>query len=73
MERTRKGRNVELRITRSGVEYMQASSVLDSERVAQLLAAVPAARRDDAVRGIELLATAARRLMTKRRPFVLTK
>jgi DNA-binding MarR family transcriptional regulator len=67
VERTRKGRKVELRITAAGIALMQASSVLDSERVAEMLAAVPAAKRADAVRGIELLADAARRLMTTRR------
>src|ERR1700689_1392941 len=65
--RTRVGRKVELRITRAGVEHMQASSVLDADRVAALIAAVSARHRDEAVRGIELLAKAARSLMSKRR------
>lgn len=64
VERTRKGRKVELRITKAGIELMQASSVLDTERVAQMIEAVPAAKRAAAVHGIELLADAARRLMT---------
>ena len=67
VERTRKGRKVELRITAAGIEHMQAGSVLDSDRLAALVAALPAARRDEAVRGIELLAKAARSLVTKRR------
>ena len=64
VERTRRGRKVELRITPAGIALMQQSSVLDTERVTALLEAVPAAKRADAVRGIELLADAARRLMT---------
>ena len=67
VERTRRGRKVELRITAAGIAQMQATSVLDSERVAALIAAVPAAKRAEAVRGIELLADAARRLMTDAR------
>ena len=66
VERTRRGRKVELRITSQGIALMQSSSVLDTARVAALLAAVPAKRRADAVRGLELLATAARRLMATR-------
>ena len=66
VERTRRGRTVELRITAQGVALMQATSVLDAGRVATLLAAVPARRRAEAVRGIELLAEAARRVMTNR-------
>jgi DNA-binding MarR family transcriptional regulator len=62
-ERTRRGRRVELRITRAGVALMQASSVLDAARVEAMLAAVPARERAAAVRGIELLAAAARRVM----------
>lgn len=64
VERTRKGRKVELRITQAGIALMQASSVLDTERVAAMIEAVPAAERAAAVRGIELLADAARRLVT---------
>jgi DNA-binding MarR family transcriptional regulator len=65
VERTRCGRRVELRITPAGVALMQASSVLDSERVEAMIAGVPPRDRAAAVRGIELLATAARR-MSKR-------
>ena len=64
VERTRRGRKVELRITPAGIEHMQSTSVLDTERVAAMIEAVPAAKRAEAVRGIELLADAARRLMT---------
>jgi DNA-binding MarR family transcriptional regulator len=66
VERTRRGRKVELRITPAGVSLMQSSSVLDTSRVAAMIAAVPARKRAEAVRGLELLATAARRLMTNR-------
>jgi DNA-binding MarR family transcriptional regulator len=71
VERTRKGRKVELRITPAGIALMQAASVLDTDRVAAMIAAVPAAQRAAAIRGIELLADAARRLMAP--SFVLTK
>ena len=66
VERTRKGRKVDLRITPAGVEVMQASSVLDATRVAAMIAAVPARHRQAAVRGLELLAVAARQLVTSR-------
>ncbi len=66
-ERRRKGRTVDLRITRAGIAYMQAGSVLDAERVAAMIAAVPARQRAAAVRGIELLAQAARDIMVTRR------
>ncbi len=64
--RTRKGRTVQLTITPDGIAYMQASSVLDAERVAAMVAAVPARDREAAVRGLDLLAAAARKLMTDR-------
>lgn len=66
VERMRVGRRVELRITRAGIDQMQATSVLDGDRVAAMIAAVPPRERGEAVRGIELLATAARRLMANR-------
>jgi DNA-binding MarR family transcriptional regulator len=65
VERTRRGRKVELRITRAGVEQMQAGSVLDSERVAAMIDELPPARREAAVRGIEALAEAARALVSR--------
>jgi len=65
VERTRRGRKVELRITQEGIAFMQSTSVLDTARVGELVAAVPAAKRAAAVRGIELLAEAARKLMTR--------
>jgi len=66
VERTRIGRKVQLRITPAGVALMQESSVLDAERVAGVLAKLPARDRAVAVRGIELLARASR-------SFALTK
>jgi DNA-binding MarR family transcriptional regulator len=65
VERTRVGRRVELRITASGVAHMQAGSVLDSERLAALVAALPAREREAAVRGIELLAAAGREMVAR--------
>ena len=66
VERARKGRTVQLRITASGIAYMQASSVLDTQKVAALVAAIPARDREAAVRGLDLLAAAARRIQTDR-------
>jgi DNA-binding MarR family transcriptional regulator len=64
VERTRRGRVVELRITTAGIEYMQASSVLDTDRVAAVIAKIPPRQRAAAVAGIELLAIASRQLMS---------
>ena len=69
VERTRRGRTVELRMTPAGSAHMQAASVLDTARVAALVAAVPPRQRATAVRGLELLAAAARRIMTAHRSF----
>jgi DNA-binding MarR family transcriptional regulator len=66
VERTRRGRTVELRITLDGIAQMQSSNVLDTDRVAKLVAAVPPRHRAAAVAGIELLADAARRLAKTR-------
>jgi DNA-binding MarR family transcriptional regulator len=65
VERRRVGRRVELRITAAGVAQMQASSVLDTERVRALVAGVPPRERAQAVRGIEALAAAASFVLTK--------
>lgn len=65
--RTRVGRKAMLRITRAGIEQMQATSVLDADRLAALVASIPARQREAAVRGIELLATAARELKGAKR------
>jgi DNA-binding MarR family transcriptional regulator len=58
-------RRVELRITRAGIARMQASSVLDTSRVHEVLARIPPRQRPAAVRGMELVATAARAVMKK--------
>ena len=58
-------RRVEIRITADGVRRMQDSSVLDSARVASLLARLSPAQRTAAVRGLELVALAARELMRR--------
>ena len=65
--RTRVGRKVELRITALGIAHMQAGSVLDSARLAELVAAVPAREREAAVRGFERLADAARTMIAAAR------
>lgn len=65
-ERTRRGRTVELRITAEGSAQMQAGSVLDAERVAAMIAAIPPRQRAAAIRGIELLAAGARKLSKRR-------
>jgi len=58
-ERTRVGRRVELRITQAGIEQMQATSVLDAKRLEALVAAIRPRDREDAIKGIEMLAHAA--------------
>jgi DNA-binding MarR family transcriptional regulator len=60
-------RRVELRLTRLGIERMQASSVLDHARVGEVLAALSARQRSAAVRGLEILAAGARKVMTDER------
>jgi DNA-binding MarR family transcriptional regulator len=67
VDRTRRGRTVELRITAAGSAAMQDASVLDRDRVVALLDAMPARSRAIAVRGLEELAIAARTLMTRSR------
>ena len=60
-------RAIELRLTPEGKRAMQASSVLDAERVASMLARLTDAERDAALRGLELLARAARELSAQER------
>lgn len=67
VERRRVGRRVLLRITPAGIEQMQSTSVLDAERLDALVAHLPRRQREAAVRGIELLASAARELMGAKR------
>jgi DNA-binding MarR family transcriptional regulator len=54
-------RRVDLRLRPAGAEAMGRSSVLDAERLSTLLERLSPAERADAVRGLELLADAARR------------
>jgi DNA-binding MarR family transcriptional regulator len=65
VERTRRGRTVELTITAAGITAMQEASVLATDRVAALIDTLPSSQRATAVRGLELLATAARKLMNR--------
>jgi DNA-binding MarR family transcriptional regulator len=60
-------RTVELRLTEAGAEAMAGGSVLDAERVARLLGRLTPAERTRAVRGLALLARAARALPAGRR------
>jgi MarR family transcriptional regulator, organic hydroperoxide resistance regulator len=55
------GRAIDLRLTAKGVAAMQASSVLDSNLVAGMLARLSPAERKRALDGITLLARGARR------------
>ena len=53
-------RKRELRLTVRGAEAMASTSVLDAERVGELLAQLSKSEQHDAVRGLRLLARAAR-------------
>lgn len=53
-------RATELRLSRRGGEAMQASSVLDRDRVARMLGRLTARERSSALAGLALLAKAAR-------------
>jgi MarR family transcriptional regulator, organic hydroperoxide resistance regulator len=55
-------RALELRLTAKGRHAMQASSVLDADRVGRMLAMLSAGDREAALRGLALLAQAAREL-----------
>ena len=55
----RDGRRVALRVTRSGARLRDQMSVLDPELVAAMLKRLSAAKRREALRGLELLAHAA--------------
>ena len=59
-------RKRELRLTARGAEAIAATSVLDAERVKALLNKLELDERKAAVRGLSLLAQAARRLNGKR-------
>lgn len=58
-------RRRDLTLTERGAEAMAATSVLDRERVARMLKTLRPAQRAEAMRGLALLAAAARKLRTK--------
>ena len=58
---------LELRLTTSGARIKSDQQVLDSDRVASLLAQLNQEEQREAVRGLRLLAEAAARMMTQRR------
>jgi DNA-binding MarR family transcriptional regulator len=53
-------RKRELRLTKRGVEAIKAASVLDAERVLEMLKGLTAKEKREALHGLELLAKAAR-------------
>jgi MarR family transcriptional regulator, organic hydroperoxide resistance regulator len=62
----RDGREVQLLLTPAGVRVKSEKSVLDPARVRVLLKQLPAGERDQALRGLGLLARAAGRAMQTR-------
>jgi DNA-binding MarR family transcriptional regulator len=62
----RDGRVRHLRLSSTGAAAMQASSVLDTARVRALLTHLPPKKRRDALAGLSLLASAARRSREQR-------
>jgi DNA-binding MarR family transcriptional regulator len=66
-ERAEDRRTLELRLTAKGKRAMEASSVLDAERVASMLARLSGAEREAALHGLSLLARAARELAAAER------
>ena len=60
-------RQRELRLTARGAEAMSSTSVLDRERVRKMLEQLEAREQKAAVRGLSLLASAARKLERKSR------
>jgi len=60
-------RAIELRLSGTGAEAMQATSVLDRDRVAKMLARLNARERREALAGLALLARAARAAKRGRR------
>ncbi len=62
---TRDRRHIELRLTPLGAEAMATTSILDPGRVTALLTHLKPAERARAVRGLALLARAARQLQLK--------
>lgn len=52
-------RRVRIRLSEAGVRVRRANSVLDPALVAEMLAQLPAAERQEALRGLQILARAA--------------
>jgi MarR family transcriptional regulator, organic hydroperoxide resistance regulator len=59
-------RRVELRLTDAGLRIRDQQSVLEPDLVEQLLAELPVTEREQALRGLELLATAADGMMSRK-------
>lgn len=62
------GRRVSLRLTKAGVRIKSQKSVLDPERVRSMLDQLTARERQDAIRGLALLARASAQATEKRAP-----
>lgn len=56
------GRRREVRLTARGAEALSATSVLDTNRVSELLSKLKPAQRKEALRGLQLLADAAKKI-----------
>ena len=56
------GRRREVRLTARGAEALSATSVLDTNRVSELLRKLKPAQRKEALRGLQLLADAAKKM-----------
>ena len=56
------GRRHEVRLTARGAEALSATSVLDTNRVSELLSKLKPAQRKEALRGLQLLADAAKKI-----------
>lgn len=61
----RDGRRVNLRLTKAGVRIKSEKSVLDPERVRRVLAQLTSQEREEAIRGLALLARASGQAMQK--------
>ena len=69
----RDGRRVHLRLTKAGVRIKSEKSVLDPERVRNVLSQLSAAEREQALDGLALLAKASMEAMQKRSKGKLTR
>lgn len=62
------GRRVSLTLSAAGARVRDSKSVLDAARVRQMLARLAGSERDEAVRGLTLLAQAAQKFMEETAP-----